>query len=219
MFIVDKSPKSIPAECYRSLRTNIKYSSLDEDMKRILVTSSEPGEGKTTTVGNLALSFAQEEKKVVIVDCDLRKPTIHKRFSISNGKGLSDAIVNAATSSEKISKYKHGITKYLDVIPAGQIPPNPSEMLSSKIMEDILSLLDNEYDYVILDSPPLNAVTDGQILATKVNGVVLVVKSGKTRKERVIAAKASLDKVKAKVIGTILNGIDKNDDKYYHYYG
>ncbi|MGL4875752.1 MAG: CpsD/CapB family tyrosine-protein kinase [Clostridium sp.] len=219
MFIVDKSPKSIPAESYRTLRTNIKYSSFDEDVKRILVTSSEPGEGKSTTSGNIALSFGQEEKKVVIVDCDLRKPTVHKKFGISNIKGLSEAIINKTITREDLAKYTKSYNDNLDVITAGKIPPNPSEMLSSRAMTDLLELLDKEYDYVILDSPPLHAVTDAQILSTKVNGVVLVVRAGKTKKDSVIAAKATLDKVNAKIIGTVLNGLEQSKDKYYYYYG
>ncbi|MGL4850552.1 MAG: CpsD/CapB family tyrosine-protein kinase [Clostridium sp.] len=219
MFIVDKSPKSIPAESYRTLRTNIKYSSFDEDVKRILVTSSEPGEGKSTTSGNIALSFAQEEKKVVIVDCDLRKPTVHKKFGVSNMKGLSEAIINKTVKREDLAKYTKSYNNNLDIITAGKIPPNPSEMLSSRAMTDLLELLDKEYDYVILDSPPLHAVTDAQILSTKVSGVVLVVRAGKTKKESVIAAKVTLEKVNAKIIGTVLNGLEQSKDKYYYYYG
>ena len=154
MFIVDKSPKSIPAESYRTLRTNIKYSSFDQRVKRILVTSSEPGEGKSITAGNIALSFSQEDKKVVIVDCDLRKPTVHKKFNISNQKGLSDAIINKETIGDTIKDYVYSYNENLDIIPAGKIPPNPSEMLSSRAMEELLKILDREYDYVILDSPP-----------------------------------------------------------------
>lgn len=219
MFIVDKSPKSIPAESYRTLRTNIKYSSFDERVKRILVTSSEPGEGKSTTSGNIALSFAQEDKKVVIIDCDLRKPTVHKKFNISNQKGLSDAIINKETIGDTMKDYVYSYNENLDIIPAGKIPPNPSEMLSSRAMEELLNILDKEYDYVILDSPPVHAVTDAQILSTKVDGVVLVIRAGKTKKESVIAAKASLDKVNAKIIGTVLNGLEQSKEKFYYYYG
>lgn len=219
MFIVDKSPKSIPAESYRTLRTNIKYSSFDNGIKRILVTSSEPGEGKSTTAGNIALSFSQEDKKVIIVDCDLRKPTIHKKFNISNEKGLSDAIINKETIGDIIKDYVYSYNENLDIIPAGKIPPNPSEMLSSRAMEELLKILDREYDYVILDSPPVHAVTDAQIISTKVDGVILVVRAGKTKKESVVSAKASLDKVNAKIIGTVLNGLEQSKDKYYYYYG
>lgn len=219
MFIVDKSPKSIPAESYRTLRTNIKYSSFDNEIKRILVTSSELGEGKSITAGNIALSFSQEDKKVVIVDCDLRKPTVHKKFNISNQKGLSEAIINKETIGDTMKDYVCSYNENLDIIPAGKIPPNPSEMLSSRAMEELLKILDREYDYVILDSPPVHAVTDAQILSTKVDGVVLVVRAGKTKKESVIAAKASLEKVNAKIIGTVLNGLEQSKEKYYYYYG
>lgn len=219
MFVVDKSPKSIPAESYRTLRTNIKYSSFDEEIKTILITSSEPEEGKSTTVGNIALSFAQEEKKVMIVDCDLRKPTVHKKFGISNSKGLSEIIVGRNSKIEDIKKYVQKYNDNLDIIPAGKIPPNPSEMLSSRAMEELLKKLQSEYDYVIIDSPPVHAVTDAQVIATKVDGVVLIVRAGKTKKESVLAAKNSLEKVNAKIIGTVLNGMEQSKEKYYYYYG
>ncbi|WP_297637070.1 CpsD/CapB family tyrosine-protein kinase [uncultured Clostridium sp.] len=219
MFIVDKSPRSIPAENYRTLRTNIKYSIFDNELKAILVTSSEPGEGKSTTAGNLALSFAQDEKKTIIIDCDLRRPTLHKRFQISGQNGLSEVIVEKRFEKDKRKKCVYEYNEYLDVMPAGKIPPNPSEMLSSKIMGELIDRLKEEYDYIIIDSPPVHAVTDAQVLSTKVDGVLLVVRAGKTKKESVIAAKESLEKVNAKIIGSVLNGVEQSDDKYYHYYG
>lgn len=219
MFIVDKSPRSIPAENYRALRTNIKYSSYDKELKTILVTSSEPGEGKSTTAGNLALSFAQEEKKTIIIDCDLRRPSLHKKFQISGQNGLSEIVVEKRLDKEKRKKCVYEYNEYLDVIPSGKIPPNPSEMLSSKIMEELLDRLKKEYDYIIVDTPPIHAVTDAQVLSTKVDGVLLVVRAGKTKKDSVIAAKESLEKVNAKILGSVLNGVEQSKDKYYYYYG
>lgn len=215
MFVLEKQPKSVEAESYKILRTNIMYSSFDNKIKRILVTSSEPGEGKSTTSGNLALAFAQDEKKVILIDCDLRKPSLHKKFRISNNRGLSDVIIDR----DKLNKCIQKRTEYLDILTAGKIPPNPSEMLGSEAMSSLLDELSNIYDVIILDSPPVLAVTDAQILSTKSDGVVLVVRAEKTKKDTVIAAKGVLDKVNANILGTVLNGGDKNKDTYYYYYG
>ena len=214
MLIVEKQPKSIPAESYRTLRTNIQYSSFDKEIERILVTSSEPGEGKSTTAGNLALAFSQDEKKVLLIDCDLRKPSIHKKFRISNNIGLSDVVID----SSKFSKAVIHHTEYLDVLPSGKIPPNPSELLGSKAMENLLNELQKYYDLIILDTPPVHAVTDAQILSTKVDGVVLVVRAERTKKDSVASAKASLEKVNANILGVVLNGGERSTGKYYYYY-
>ncbi|MEG2458111.1 MAG: CpsD/CapB family tyrosine-protein kinase [Bacilli bacterium] len=215
MFIVDKMPKSIEAESYRILRTNIQYSSFDKDIKRILVTSAEPGEGKSTTAGNLAFAFAQDEKKVLLIDCDLRKPSIHKRFRISNNKGLSDCILDNNKIKDSIIKK----TEYLSILPSGKIPPNPSELLGSVSMETLLNELSEVYDMIILDSPPVLAVADAQILSTKSDGVILVIRAEKTKKDTVIAGKEILDKVNANILGAILNGGERRKDDYYYYYG
>lgn len=215
MPILEKQPKSIEAESYRILRTNIIYSSFDKEIKRILVTSAEPGEGKSITSGNLALAFAHDEKKVILIDCDLRKPSLHKKFRISNNKGLSDAIINKDKLNDCIQKR----TEYLDILTSGKIPPNPSEMLGSEAMSSLLDELSNIYDVIVLDTPPVLAVTDAQILSTKVDGTILVVRAEKTKKDTVIAAKGVLDKVNADILGTVLNGGDKNKGNYYYYYG
>lgn len=215
MFIVEKQPSSIAAESYRTLRTNIQYSSFDESLKTIVITSSEPGEGKTTTAGNLALSLAKDEKRVMLIDCDLRKPSIHRRFKISNGGGISEVIIGK-NSLESVTRE---VFKNLDVITSGNIPPNPAEMLGSKPMQIILNNLKEKYDYVILDTPPVLPVTDAQVLSAKVDGVILVVKAEKTKSDSIIKAKKLLDKVHAKFIGSILNDIDIKKNSYYYYYG
>lgn len=215
MFIVEKKPKSISAESYRTLRTNIQYSSFDKELKTIVVTSSEPGEGKSTTAGNLALSFAQADKRTIIIDCDLRKPSIHKRFKISNLIGLSDVIIG----KEKVQDAVHEYSENLSVLSSGKIPPNPSEMLGSKAMERLLDSLKQTYDVIILDTAPLLAVTDAQVLSTKADGTVIVVKAEKTKKDSVLQAKALLEKVGANIVGVVLNGIENNRKKYYYYYG
>lgn len=215
MFIVEKEPKSIAAESYRTLRTNIQYSSFDKEYKVIMVTSSEPGEGKSTTAGNLALCLAQGEKKVILVDCDLRKPSLHKKFKISNIVGLSDVMIG----KEELVTAMHRYNNNLVILTSGKIPPNPSEMLSSKAMTTLLDTLKQNFDYIILDTPPVQAVTDSQILATKADGTILVVRAERTKKDSVQSAINLLKKVNADIIGTVLNGLDNSRNKYYYYYG
>ena len=215
MFIVEKEPKSIAAESYRTLRTNIQYSSFDKEYKVIVITSSEPGEGKSTTAGNLALCMAQGDKKVILVDCDLRRPSLHKKFKVSNLAGLSDVMIGKSDLSTVLHRYN----KNLVLLTSGKIPPNPSEMLSSKAMENLLEKLRENFDYVILDTPPVQAVTDSQILSTKADGTILVVRAERTKKESVHNAINLLKKVNANIIGTVLNGTDLSRNKYQYYYG
>ena len=215
MFIVDKKPKSIAAEAYRTLRTNIQYSSFDKEYKTIVVTSSEPGEGKSTTSGNLALAISQGESKVLLIDCDLRKPSLHKLFRISNNYGLSDLLLHRKTMEDVAVKYNEGLT----VVPAGKIPPNPSEMLGSKAMGTFLDEMKKHFDYIIIDTPPIGAVTDSQVLSTKVDGTILVVKAGQTKKDVVMNSVNAIKKVNGNIIGTVLNGVENSKNKYYYYYG
>ena len=215
MLILEAQPKSSISEKYRVLRTNIQYSSIDKEIKRILVTSSEPGEGKSTTAGNLALAYAQDGKKVLLMDCDLRKPSVHKTFKVSNTFGISDVILNRDKLKNAIIKRNEN----LDIITSGEAPPNPSEMLGSLAMTNLLNELNEYYDVIIIDSPPVHAVTDAQILSQKVDGVVLVVKAETTKKDSVIEAKNLLDKVGANILGVVLNGAENTVGKYYYYYG
>jgi len=215
MFIVEIDPRSIASESYRTLRTNLQYSSFDEEYKVIVVTSAEPGEGKSTTAGNLALSIAEGDKKVVLIDCDLRKPSLHKKFEISNTAGLSDVIVG----KESISVVGHRHNNNLTILTSGKIPPNPSEMLGSKSMKALIDALKKVFDYVILDTPPVQAVTDAQILSTRADGTLLVIRAEKTKKDSVVNSINLLKKVNANIIGTILNGVDTKRNSYYYYYG
>ena len=214
MFIVNKKPKSVAAESYRTLRTNIKYSSFDNEYRCIAITSSGMGEGKSTTAGNLAFALAQSESTVLLVDCDLRKSSIHKHFKISNNIGLTDLLVGNYKSEEAI--YKHDDN--LHVLTAGKSTPNPSEMLGSKAMERFLEEAKEKYDYVIIDTPPVIAVTDAQILSTKVDGTILVVHAGQTKKQIVMTAVDLLKKVGANIIGTVLNSVEMKGSNYYYYY-
>ena len=215
MFVVDKKPKSIAAESYRTLRTNIQYSSFDKQYKSIVVTSSEPAEGKSVTAGNLALAMAQGENKVLLIDCDMRKPSLHKRFRISNNYGLTDLLLHKKTMEDVAVQYNQGLT----VVPAGKVPPNPSEMLGSRAMTIFLEEMKKHFDYIIMDTPPVGAVTDSQVLSTKVDGTILVVKAGQTKKDVVMNSINAIKKVNGNIIGTVLNGVEQSKNKYYYYYG
>ena len=215
MLIVEKNSKSISAEAYKTLRTNIQYSSFDKEIKTILVTSTIPGEGKSTIAGNLALSFAQQDKKVLVMDCDLRKPSLHKMFRLSNLKGLSDVIVGNIDLEKAMYNYKDNF----DILTSGKIPPNPSEILASNAMTALLEKLKTKYDIIIIDSAPLQAVTDAQIISNKVDGTLLVIRAGVTKREAILQAKELLNQVNAKILGVVLNGVENNSEKHYYYYG
>ena len=213
MFVMEKAPKSIDAEAYRSLRSNIEYSSFDDEYRVIVVTSSVPGEGKSTTAGNLAIALAQSGNKVLLVDCDMRKPSIHKKFKISNAAGTAELLLRKKLFEEVANKYNENLT----IITAGKIPPNPSEMLASRAMTAFIKEMKNEFKYIILDTPPLQAVTDAQVLSTKADGVLLVVRAGSTKKELVSNSVDLINKVHGKVIGTVLNGVENKRNNYYYY--
>lgn len=215
MLIVEKNSKSISAEAYKTLRTNIQYSSFDKEIKTILVTSTIPGEGKSTIAGNLALSFAQQDKKVLVIDCDLRKPALHKMFKLSNFKGLSDVIVGNSDLEKVMYNYRDNF----DILTSGKIPPNPSEILASNAMTMLLEKLKTMYDIIIIDSAPLQAVTDAQIISNKVDGTLLVIRAGLTKREAILQAKELLNQVNAKILGVVLNGAENNSEKHYYYYG
>jgi capsular exopolysaccharide synthesis family protein len=212
---VEKNSKSISAEAYKTLRTNIQYSSFDKEIKTILVTSTIPGEGKSTIAGNLALSFAQQDKKVLVIDCDLRKPALHKMFKLSNFKGLSDVIVGNSDLEKAMYNYRDNF----DILTSGKIPPNPSEILASNAMTMLLEKLKTMYDIIIIDSAPLQAVTDAQIISNKVDGTLLVIRAGLTKREAILQAKELLNQVNAKILGVVLNGAENNSEKHYYYYG
>ncbi len=213
MFVMEKAPKSIDAEAYRSLRSNIEYSSFDDEYRVIVVTSSVPGEGKSTTSGNLAIALAQSGNSVLLVDCDMRKPSIHKKFKISNAAGTAELLLRKKSFEEVANNYNENLT----IITAGKIPPNPSEMLASRAMTAFIEEMKKEFKYIILDTPPLQAVTDAQVLSTKADGVLLVVRAGSTKREMVFNSVDLIKKVQGKVIGTVLNGVENKKNNYYYY--
>ena len=208
------SQKSLSAEAYRSLRTSIQYSSIDEELKTIVITSSVPGEGKSTVASNLAKSFSEMNQKVLLIDADLRKPTIHKKLSLSNQVGLSDLIVQKLPISDVIQV----LGDDFHVMTSGKIPPNPAELVGSEAMTQLLMHLKEVYDYIIVDTPPLLSVTDPQLLALKADGTLLVVRQGIARHKFVLNAYKELEKVQARVIGTVLNDCEQKSKGYSKYY-
>lgn len=210
-------PKSVISEQIRTLRTNILFTSADVQIKKMLVTSSEQGEGKSTISANLAASFAQAGYRTLLVDADLRKPTQHKIFEQINVKGLSNLIAGQVSLEETV---RQNVLPGLDLLTSGPVPPNPAELLGSLAMENLLIKLSEMYDLVLLDTPPVLAVADSQILGNLVDGSLLVVNSKLTHRDKVVDAKNQLDKSSSKTLGIVLNDLDKKEDgDYYYYYG
>ncbi|SES96766.1 capsular exopolysaccharide family [Enterococcus malodoratus] len=230
------NPFSTAAEQYRKIRTNIEFSSADKKIKSLVVTSSGPFEGKTTTASNLAVVFANAGSRVVLVDADLRKPNIALSFKVPNVNGLSNYLTegNSATGSflsendvENVyltqgntqigSRLIETDIENLYLMPSGPTPPNPSELLSSKRMQELVDTLSESFDLVIFDMPPVVTVTDAQIMSSYVDGTILVVRERKTNKQAILEAKKLLDMVKAKIIGVVYNGKKQGEDSYYYY--
>ncbi|WP_026298180.1 CpsD/CapB family tyrosine-protein kinase [Cohnella laeviribosi] len=216
--ITHTNPRSPISEAYRSLRTNVDFSSVDQKMQVIMVTSAGPGEGKSTTIGNLAVAYAQAERKVLLIDADMRKPIEHHTFEVSNRRGLSSILSQQCTVDEAIQPTK---IPGLSVITSGPIPPNPAEMVASQRMSNLIDELRRRFDVILIDSPPTLAVTDAQLLSTRCDGVVLVLDQGKVKREIALKAKEGLVKVGAKLLGVVLNNVKrkKSEGYYYYYYG
>lgn len=216
MFVTKKIPRSLSVEAYRSLRTSIKFSLIDKPIKTIVVTSSLAGEGKSTVVGNLAYSLSQDGARVLVIDCDLRKPSIHENFLLSNEKGLTDVLFGKSDLKGVPKK----IEDSLFLITAGTILPNSAEILGSKEMENLIKELKVNFDYIIIDTPPILPVSDTLLLASKADATLIVVKARKTKEKIVKESYEQLIEAKANVIGTVLNESDKSlDNKYYGNYG
>jgi succinoglycan biosynthesis transport protein ExoP len=213
--IVRNEPQSAFAESYKSLRTAILLSSAVNPPKNILITSISSGEGKTVTSVNLAMTIAQAEHKVLLVDGDLRKPRIHKIFGTDNSKGLSTYLAGASDTDI----IRPTSISNLNVIPSGPIPPNPSELLSSGKMSDLLQRLNERYDIVIWDSAPLLTVTDSLILSKVLDGTIIITRAGETTYEGVSRAIKSLRDIEAHFIGIVINALEiTRSDYYYHQY-
>lgn len=209
-------PRSPAAEAYRTLRTNIEFAAVEAPVRAILVTSSVPGEGKTTTAANLAAVFAQTGKRTVLVDCDLRKPGVHRIFGLPNATGLTTMLRNERAELADVAQATE--QESLRVVTTGPLPPNPAELVRSERMRAALGRIAADADYVIVDSPPLQAVTDAAILSTLVDGTLLVVDAGRTRSGAVRSGREALAKVGARVLGVTLNRLSESMSGAYYYY-
>lgn len=215
--ITHLDPKSPVSEAYRTLRTNLQFSKVDRDLRSILVTSAGPKEGKSTTAANLAIALAQFGKRTVLIDADLRRPVIHSIFGIQKEPGITNFLMDNS-SYETI--LRPTFMDNLNIITSGVLPPNPSELLATQKMKDLIGRLEQDFDHIIFDSPPVIAVTDAAILSDKVDGTILVIYAGQTNREALNRAKTLLDNVDAKMLGVLLNGVDVEGmyGSYYYYY-
>jgi capsular exopolysaccharide synthesis family protein len=215
-FITD-NPRSPEAEAFRSLRTNINNAIKDQSIQTILISSVNMGDGKSTVISNLAISYAQAEKSVAVIDADMRRPAVHERFNIPQNPGLAEAI----EAPKSLAKILSIINKsHISVLTAGSTPPNPAEMLSSTKMDQVLEFLKKDNDFIILDSPPF-LVTDAKILASKADGLLLVINPGKVREDIAKQVNIQIEKIGVRLLGVIFNEIPQRDMKKigeYSYY-
>ncbi len=207
-------PMSNVSEQFRTIRTNILYSSLDSQTQSIIVTSAGPSEGKSTTSANLAIAFAQSGMKTILVDADLRRPTVHRSFNTENNKGLSSLLSIRRMSLGEVIQPSD--VRNLDLITSGPISPNPSELLASSRMRKVLHILKQEYDFIIFDVPPVGTVTDAQLIASQVDGAIFVVREERTEKAGLERAVKLIEQVDSKILGTVYMG--ELTEQNYGYY-
>lgn len=212
---IHREPKSLIAECVRAIRTNLLFMSPDKPFRRMLVTSSGPQEGKSTTAINLGIAMAQSGNRVLLIDTDMRRPRLHKAFGVPNDVGVSSLVVGEGTLDAAIKSTE---VPGLFIMPCGPIPPNPAELLHTQAFGELLEKLDGRFDRVLLDSPPVGAVADAVVLATRVDGVVMVLKAGKTNRDVAKRTVRALSDVKAPIFGAVLNDVDLQRSKYGDYY-
>lgn len=204
--ITVSEPRSPVSEAYRTLRTNLDFAGLDQALETLVITSAAGGEGKSTTLANLAVVSAQAGRKVVLVDADLRRPMLHQVFDLDNERGLTTVMMDeSALASPPLQET--GI-EGLSVLTSGPLPPNPADLMGSRRMEEVIATLVEGADQVLFDTPPVVAVTDAAVLATKVDGVLLVVSAGKTRREYARTAVQRLEQINARLVGTVLTNVE-----------
>lgn len=210
--IAASSPRSNAAEAYRTLATNIQFSSLDRPVRTLLVTGATPDEDKTTVLANLAITLAATGRRVVVVDCDLRRPRLHALFGVAEAPGLTSMILDEALRPP----LQETSFPNLRVVTSGPLPPNPAELLGSERMGRAIAQIGADADYILFDAPPVTVVSDAAMLAARLDGVLLVVASGKTRREAARRAKEQLDRVGARLLGTALSNVkpEKSTSEY-----
>lgn len=212
----DENNKSVPfavVEAYKTIRTNILFLLSQSDKKIIAISSSLKGEGKSTTSVNIAIALSLLNNKVLLIDCDLRKATIHKKLKLENTVGITSVLAGFSTLEEAIAT----INPHLSVITSGPIPPNAAELLSSKKMDELLDTLNEEYDYVIIDTPPINVVSDALVIAAKTSGLILVVKDNYIDHSDFERTLSSIELAGVRVLGAVLNGSNEQKSKSYRY--
>ncbi|TDM20839.1 polysaccharide biosynthesis tyrosine autokinase [Macrococcoides canis] len=211
-------PKSTVSEQYRMIRSNIMFSGVDKEIKKLVVTSAAPSAGKSTTAANIAVAYAQAGKNVLLIDGDFRKPTVQYTFETKNVFGLSNLITDQININQAVQNTQ---VENLSIMTSGPIPPNPSELLASKRFKELLSNLEEYFDMIIIDTPPVLAVTDAVIMSTLVDGTILVTNVEINNRHHLLKAKEVLQKSNANILGIVLNNVEKSseDDYYYEYYG
>ena len=200
-------------EAYKTLRTNIRFFLNQEGCKKICITSSTMGEGKSITILNLAISFAEDGQKVLLIDADMRRPAMARLLVEKASPGLSNVLAGLVDEDKAIRKE---VFHNLDILYAGDVPPNPLELLGSERMRELLNRLSQEYDYILVDSPPVNTVADARVVANLLDGVLYLVRQNRTEKEAVARGINLLKLTDAKLLGFVINGIDPEAKKYYY---
>ena len=218
--VTQNDPKNPTAEAYRVIRTSVQFAQAGKELQTIALTSCTPNEGKSTTIANLAVVLTQAGKSVLLIDCDMRNPTVHKNFNLSNKIGLSSCISMGTALADAVQAT--GI-EGLDALTAGVIPPNPSELLGSERMQNVLQRAKEQYDYVLIDTPPVLPVTDSLVLGRMVDGLILVIDSGEIKVEMAREVKNQLVHAGANILGVVLNKVRSEHHGYgygyYYYYG
>ncbi len=215
--IVKEDPKAVGSEAFRTLRTNLQFASLDKSPDIILLTSAGPSEGKSTISANLALSIVQSDEEVVLVDCDLRKPVMHKVFSLDNSKGLTSVLTDQVKVEDALQEID---VKGLQILTSGPLPPNPAEILGSDSMKELTKTLRATGKRIIFDAPPVLPVADAMILSSYVDGIIFVISAAQTLKDMALRAKKHLETTNANILGVVLNNVDfaRNGEHYYYNY-
>jgi capsular exopolysaccharide synthesis family protein len=214
--VTQARPQSQMAESYRALRTSLLLSNLGTPPKVIMVTSARPQEGKTTTSINTAIVLAQKGVRVLLIDADLRRPSVHKTLGMGPRSGLSNVLTGSATLEHAITRSP--ILSNLFILPAGTPPPNPAELLASSNMRDLLIDLRDKYDHIVIDTPPTLSVTDAVVLSQRMDAIILVIRSSQTTKQALRRSRDILMQVNAKITGVLLNAVDLTSPDYYYYY-